>query len=125
VIRGNAHVNAAPKLALRRVLHCRGLRYRDDQPLRVDAGRAIGPDLVFFRRRVAVFIKGGCWPAWVEHRIQPTHNSTYWRQNIACNVARDRREERHLALAGWTVLRIWEHEPADESAEQVVSVLEP
>jgi len=70
------------------------------------------PDLVFARRKVAVFCDGDFWHgrglARRLARLAAGHNATYWVEKIRRNVARDRRNRRLLREAGWTVLRFWE-----------------
>ncbi|WP_415296883.1 hypothetical protein [Cellulosimicrobium sp. SJTW-1] len=76
-----------PELAVRRVLHARGLRYRVDfAPLPGLRRRA---DIVFTRARVAVFIDGCFWHGCPEHGQQAfKRNIDYWPSKIAGNVAR-------------------------------------
>jgi DNA mismatch endonuclease, patch repair protein len=67
------------------------------------------PDFVFRRHRLVVFVDGDFWhgfqfPSW-QGRLSP-----YWQQKIARNRARDRRNFARLRRAGWTVIRIWEHQ---------------
>lgn len=67
------------------------------------------PDIVFVRKKVAVFVDGDFWhgwrlPAW-EHKL-----SESWRSKLRANRRRDRRNFRHLRAANWTVVRLWEHE---------------
>jgi DNA mismatch endonuclease, patch repair protein len=51
-------------------------------------------------------------------------NAGYWREKISRNIERDRRNERDLAEAGWTLLRVWEHEPPDLAAARVAALLD-
>lgn len=82
--------------------------------------RPIRPDIVFTRRRVAVFCDGCFWHGCPEHGRRPTvHNAHYWSPKIAGNRERDARHTAALEHAGWTVLRFWEHELADAVAAQV------
>jgi DNA mismatch endonuclease, patch repair protein len=122
---GSAHVNTGPDLALRRIFHRHRFRYGINQPLRVDVGRSIRPDLAFYGPRDAVLVDGCFSHSRAEHGVQPTDTSTDRREKLGGKVARDRRGARRSALAGRTVLGICEHEPPDESAERGVSVLEP
>lgn len=70
------------------------------------------PDLVFARRKVAVFCDGDFWHgrnlARRLERLAAGHNPGYWVEKIRANVARDRRNRRLLRASGWTVLRFWE-----------------
>ena len=109
--------DTAPELALRRLLHARGLRYRVDvAPLPALRRRA---DVVFTRARLAVFVDGCFWHRCPQHGTSPRSNADWWRDKLDRNVQRDRDTDRVLSDAGWQVLRVWEHEPADFAAEQV------
>lgn len=119
---GNRRADTAPELALRRLLHARGLRYRKDH--RVDAGgvRATA-DVVFPRARVAVFVDGCYWHGCPQHCRMPARNVAYWEAKIGRNRERDRRTTAALKDAGWTVVRVWEHESPEQAAAQVVTAL--
>ena len=109
--------DTAPELALRRLLHARGLRYRVDvAPLPGLRRRA---DVVFTRARLAVFVDGCFWHRCPQHGTSPRNNADWWRDKLDRNVQRDRHTDRALHEAGWQVLRVWEHEPAEAAAEQV------
>jgi DNA mismatch endonuclease (patch repair protein) len=97
------------------LLHAHGLRFRIDLPIRIPGHRAVRPDIVFTRSRVAVFIDGCFWHGCPEHGKRPTvQNAHYWRPKIAGNAERDIRHTAALESVGWVVLRFWEHEdPAD------------
>lgn len=45
-------------------------------------------------------------------------------EKLAANVARDRDTEDRLTAAGWTVVRVWEHEDPVSAADRVQTVLE-
>lgn len=104
--------------ALRSELHRRGYRFRVDYPVPVD-GRSPRPDLAFTRRRLAVFVDGCFWHGCPEHGHIPQKNTHYWAPKIARNIERDREQEARLTAAGWTVVRIWEHEPLEEAVQRV------
>ena len=108
-MRGNRRRDTAPELAVRRLLHAAGLRYRvDAQPL---AGLRRRADIVFRRRRLAVFIDGCYWHGCPEHGTTPSTNRDYWSSKVAANRARDEDTNARLTDAGWQVARYWEHEP--------------
>lgn len=108
-------------MAVRRRLHAAGLRYRVDfKPERSLPRRA---DIVFTRRRVAVFIDGCFWHGCREHRTLPKVNQHFWREKIAANVSRDIDTTQRLEAAGWTVLRFWEHDEPDAAVCLIRSVL--
>ena len=102
--------NTQAELAVRRILHARGLRYR------VHSEKLPGkPDIVFPRQRVAVFIDGDFWHGRNFHRSKE-NLSSYWRGKIAGNMERDGRTTLALQQQGWTVLRIWEKDVKKDAA---------
>jgi DNA mismatch endonuclease (patch repair protein) len=109
--------DTAPELALRSLLHARGLRYRVDMaPV---PGLRRRSDVLFTRARVAVFIDGCFWHGCPEHMTWPRHNAQFWRVKIETNRARDRDTDHRLKRAGWTVIRAWEHEMPNDVADRV------
>ncbi|WP_203139307.1 very short patch repair endonuclease [Microbacterium sp. JZ31] len=106
--------DTGPELAIRRLLHAAGYRYRCDY--RVDvAGARIRPDIVFTRARVAIFVDGCFWHSCPEHGRTPRVNTDYWEPKLERNRTRDEANTRALEEAGWCVLRIWEHTIAHEA----------
>lgn len=110
IMRANRRKDTAPELALRSALHGRGLRYRVDYPIRISPGRPIRPDIVFTRACIAVYLDGCFWHGCPTHGTTPTIRNGYWAPKIAENKLRDARHTRQLEEAGWTVIRVWEHE---------------
>lgn len=111
----------AAEVALRRLLHRKGYRYRiHRQPV---PGLRRTADIVFSRQRVAVFVDGCFWHCCPEHGTWPKRNAEWWRSKLEANQRRDRDTNDRLAAAGWQVVRVWEHESAEEAAERVVRVL--
>lgn len=80
-------------------------------------------DIVFTRQRVAVFVDGCFWHRCPRHGTDPGRNGDFWKEKLDRNVERDRVVDAALRSAGWTVLRFWEHVPAVEAAEQILSEL--
>ena len=111
-----------PEIALRRRLHAAGCRYRKDFRLDLRGGR-VRPDIVFTRRHVAVFLDSCFWHVCPEHGRQPTKNESYWVPKLRRNVQRDRMADSLLTEAGWTVIRVWEHEPLDDAQQIASSIL--
>jgi DNA mismatch endonuclease, patch repair protein len=96
-----------PELSVRRLLHGEGYRF-------VVARRIAGyrPDVVFTRRRKAVFVHGCFW-----HSHQscgqdkvPKTRSEYWCGKLKGNRERDERALGALKAVGWDVLTLWECE---------------
>ncbi len=121
VMQGNRKRDTAPELSLRRALHALGLRYR--VAARPIQDRPWTADLVFPRARIAVFVDGCYWHGCPAHYSTPRTNSGYWRSKIERNRVRDRRVDAELQAAGWTPLRIWEHEATEEAVTLVVATV--
>lgn len=121
-MQANRSRDTGPELAVRRLLHAQGFRYRvAAQPL---AGLRRRADIVFTRQRIAVFIDGCFWHGCPEHgRSRFNHNVDYWPAKIATNRDRDRDTNRQLSDSGWVVLRFWEHEPPVEVAEAIATAV--
>ncbi|MFD7959623.1 very short patch repair endonuclease [Streptomyces zaomyceticus] len=109
--------DTAQELAVRRLLHASGLRYRVNAPVPGMPRRTI--DIVFGPVRVAVFLDGCFWHGCPEHATQPKSNAEWWRAKLDKNMARDRETTTHLESMGWTVLRFWEHSPTEEISATV------
>jgi len=116
-------MDTKPELALRHALHRLGYRYRKDYRLDLDSGRRVRPDIAFTARKVAVFVDGCFWHACPEHGSRPRANEWYWGPKLIKNVERDRVNDAALILAGWTVIRLWEHVPLDQAVTTVVAAL--
>lgn len=117
-----ARRDTGPELALRRELHRRGLRYRIQVKVPTNRRRTI--DIAFTRARLAVFVDGCFWHGCPEHGVRPTTNKEWWEWKIERNVIRDLDTDRLLEAAGWTVLRVWEHESIPSAASLVEQTLE-
>lgn len=125
VMRGNRKRDTRPELALRSELHRRGYRFRPDYPVRLaDRSRPARIDVAFPRLRLAVFVDGCFWHSCPDHSNVPRANSTYWKPKLERNVERDRQIDDALRQAGWTPLRVWEHEPVAAAADKVVEVVD-
>jgi DNA mismatch endonuclease (patch repair protein) len=78
---------------------------------------------VFPRQRVAVFVDGCFWHGCPEHGELPVANRGFWAEKFRANKARDERTDRRLETAGWSVVRVWEHEPVTEAADRVEALV--
>jgi DNA mismatch endonuclease (patch repair protein) len=102
-----------PELALRRLVHGMGYRFRlhrKDLP-----GR---PDLVFSGRKKVVFLHGCFWhqhKGCREGRL-PSTRREYWEPKLARNQERDAMAHAALKSLGWGVLTLWECELARNPA---------
>jgi DNA mismatch endonuclease, patch repair protein len=120
-MQGNRKRDTRPEVSLRRAVHALGLRYRvAARPLPTRPWTA---DLVFPSERVAVFLDGCYWHGCPEHYAAPRTNPGYWLPKIDRNRRRDVLVDEELSAGGWTVLRIWEHEPPAEAAARVATTV--
>lgn len=114
--------DTAAELAIRRILHRRGLRYFvDRRPIKGLRRRA---DVVFPRSKVCLFIDGCFFHGCPDHATWPKHNADFWRDKIETNRRRDRDTDARLGAAGWTVIRAWEHEQPEVVADRVQAAVE-
>jgi DNA mismatch endonuclease (patch repair protein) len=120
--RANVRKDTKPEIALRSALHRRGLRFRKDLLVRFEGGWT-HPDVVFTKAKVAAFVDGCFWHCCPIHGQIPKANPAYWVPKLRANVERDRRVDAQLRADGWTVVRVWEHEPVEDAADQVAQAL--
>jgi DNA mismatch endonuclease (patch repair protein) len=110
-----------PERLVRSLLHAQGLRYRvATKPLPSLRRTA---DIVFRPAKLAVFIDGCYWHGCPEHYVPPKTNLGYWSDKVARNMARDRDTDEQLRAAGWTVLRFWEHDSAEDCAIKIAATV--
>nr|WP_227589908.1 very short patch repair endonuclease [Demequina pelophila] len=120
-MRANRSRDTAPELAVRRLVHASGLRYRvAAHPIK---GLRRTADMVFGPVKVAVFIDGCFWHSCPQHATSPKAHSDYWLPKLQRNRERDLETNAALEAAGWLVLRFWEHEPADDVARSVIETV--
>ena len=117
-MQANRRCDTGPECALRSELHARGRRFRKDYRIDLDNLR-VQVDVAFPRIRVAVFVDGCFWHRCPIHASDPKQNAEFWERKLRKNVERDRLVDTELAAAGWTVVRCWEHEAAEEAAGRV------
>jgi DNA mismatch endonuclease (patch repair protein) len=68
------------------------------------------PDIVFRRKRIAVFIDSDFWHGHPRRFIMPKTNRAYWEQKIRANKLRDKKVTAELRKSGWVVIRLWEYD---------------
>lgn len=102
--------DTGPEIKVRKAAHAMGLRFRLH---RKDLPGT--PDLVFPRRKVAMFVHGCFW-----HRHEGCKKTTdpksrieFWQEKFALNIARDRRNAADLEALGWRVSVVWQCETTD------------
>ena len=122
-MRANRRRDTKPELLVRSALHRKGWRFRVDAHVDVP-GRKVRPDIVFTKRRVAVFIDGCFWHSCPEHGQVPKTNVPYWETKLNSNKARDLADTHALERNGWKVVRVWEHDHVDDAVQAVRKALE-
>jgi len=105
-----ASKDTKPEMAVRRLLHALGYRYRlhrRDLPG--------SPDMSFSSRKKAIFVHGCFWHRHEDCRraTTPATRKSYWEQKFQRNVLRDRKNLADLRDMEWDSLVVWECETAD------------
>jgi DNA mismatch endonuclease (patch repair protein) len=84
------------------------------------------PDIVFKRKKIAVFIDSDFWHQNVnnpQRAKKPSSNEIYWSAKLQRNVERDKKVSEELKIRGWRVLRIWESEIKNDLNECIGKIL--
>jgi len=106
--------NTRLEIRVRKLLHKMGYRFRIH-----GAGLPGTPDIVFTRRRIAIFTHG-CF--WHQHGCEltrkPKTNLAYWTPKLSKNRKRDRQSERALIALGWRVITVWECETDEKRLQR-------
>ena len=110
--------NTAPELIVRRILHRLGYRYRLH-----GKGLPGTPDIVFQRRKKAIFVHGCFWHA---HGCKigrpPKTRLEYWLPKLEANVRRDSETLTMMATMGWDVLTVWQCQTREPERLEAVLV---
>ncbi|WP_435825435.1 very short patch repair endonuclease [Nocardia niwae] len=104
-------------MALRRELYRRGIATGVDARPLAELRRTA--DIVFAADRVAVFVDGCFWHGCPTHHRPAIKNAEFWLQKIDANRNRDRDTSTKLHEAGWTVIRVWEHDDPKPAVERI------
>lgn len=101
-----------PERRLARELWHAGVRYltAEGYEARYKIKLAGHPDIIFSRHRVVVFVDGCFWHGCTRCKRMPANYTAYWLRKIEGNLRRDRAVTRTLRGAGWSVVRVWEHQ---------------
>jgi DNA mismatch endonuclease (patch repair protein) len=99
--------NTLPEMAVRRLVHRMGFRYRVHVPYL--PGK---PDLVFTRLKKIIEVRGCFWhqhKGCIDSHV-PKSRIDYWRPKLRRNCRRDQKNEKKLRQLGWRILTLWECE---------------
>lgn len=99
-----------PELAVRRLTHGLGYRYRLH---RRDLPGT--PDLVFPGRGKIILVHGCFWHRHMDCALArlPKSRMDFWLPKLTANAERDARNLRALRRLGWSVMTIWECQARD------------
>lgn len=117
-MRANRRRDTGPELAVRRIVHRAGLRFRVDHPLPFD--RRKRADIAFTKVGLYVFIDGCFWHGCPEHFILPKTRTEFWKTKIDRNRERDSQTDAELRNCGLHALRFWEHAPSSACARLII-----
>jgi DNA mismatch endonuclease (patch repair protein) len=112
-----------PEVLLGKALWRNGLRYRKNYKI---LGK---PDLVFVKKKIAIFCDGDFWHGnnWKIRGLSSLEEelsgySHFWRDKITRNIQRDQFVSRSLQDEGWLVLRFWGSD-IEKKLDSVVSLI--
>ncbi len=96
--------NTSPELAIRKLLHRLGYRFRlhrKDLP-----GK---PDIVLPKYNTVIFVHGCFWHGHTgcKRAARPTSNTDFWNKKLDRNIERDRKAREELEKMDWRVITIW------------------
>ena len=95
-----------PEILVRKFLFSQGFRYRKN-----DKRYAGTPDLVLPKYKTIIFIHGCFWHGHdCKKGSLPSNNGDFWREKIAKNKIRDKKNQEILINSGFHVIVIWECE---------------
>lgn len=99
-MRSNKCRDTKPELLLRSELWKRDLRYRKNYKKLVGK-----PDIVFVRKKIAIFIDGKMWHGydWENQKNDFKSHRDFWIPKIERNIARDKSVNQQLENDGWTI----------------------
>ena len=110
-----------PEKTIRSLLHREGFRFFVDRSPLPDLRRRA--DILFPKAKIAVYVDGCFWHGCPQHGTWPKANAEWWKQKIETNRQRDIDTNARLAAAGWTTLRVWEHDEPTRAAAKISSAL--
>jgi DNA mismatch endonuclease (patch repair protein) len=97
--------NTGPEVKFRKLLFANGMR-----GYRVHYNLLGKPDVVFIKKKIAIFIDGCFWHKCPVCFKEPETRKEFWMKKINSNIERDKKADLQLQKDGWLVIRIWEHE---------------
>ena len=81
------------------------------------------PDLVFPKKKVAVFVDGDFWHGY-RFSVWEARLPEFWKEKIRTNLKRDQKNFRKLRRMGWKVIRIWQHQIKKNVEDCITRILD-
>jgi len=105
IMRAVRSTDTQPELAVRKIVHALGFRYRLH-----DTALPGKPDLVFPSRHKVLFVHGCFWHRHkgCRYTTSPKTHKAFWNAKFEANVRRDRSAARKLRRLGWGVMTVWQ-----------------
>lgn len=115
-MKGNKSKGTKPELLLRKLLTNKGIR-----GYRICYTGVIGkPDIVFTKKKVAIFVHGCFWHSCPLCNLKvPNNNNEFWHKKLTDNKNRDKVVLDTLKTAGWNVVTVWECKLKSNPDEEV------
>ena len=97
--------NTKPEIAVRKVLHSMGYRFRlhgKDLPG--------SPDIVLPKYKTVIFVHGCFWHRHenCKYASTPKTRKEFWENKFRENIVRDKSNQANLLSIGWKIIIIWE-----------------
>lgn len=80
------------------------------------------PDIVFARKKLAIFLDGDFWHGYNWKNLGKIPPKKYWQAKIQKNIDRAKKYNLQLRKEGWKVLRIWEHDFKNNPEKQIKAI---
>jgi len=112
--------NTMPELVIRKALFANGFRFR------VHNKKLPGmPDIVLPKYKAVIFINGCFWHGHKNCKYfrLPMTRTSFWKNKIESNRARDKRNARALRYMNWKVFTLWECKIKNTYADPARSVI--
>ena len=103
--------NTKPEIAVRKVLHSMGYRFRlhrKDLPG--------SPDIVLPKYKTVIFVHGCFWHRHenCKYASTPKTRQEFWNKKFNENINRDKINQENLSSKGWKIIIVWECEIKDK-----------
>ena len=112
--------NTKPEIAVRKVLHSMGYRFRlhrKDLPG--------SPDIVLPKYKTVIFVHGCFWHRHnnCKYATTPKTRKEFWENKFDENVKRDNLNQANLSLKGWKIIILWECQLKEDMKKRIRELL--